>query len=133
MHHLTLADVIAVHEDVLRRFGQPPNPLRDEAALESAVMRTRMAAHYEDADVVRQAALLAVGISQAQAFLDGNKRTALAATDVFLELNGMRFAGASLEFAHQLERVAERSGQRAAATDEFERWLRQRVETHPVT
>ena len=125
--HLTLADVVAVHEYVMLRFGLPPNPLRDEGALESAVMRTRMAAHYESADIVRQAALMAVGISQAQAFLDGNKRTAMAATDTFFELNAMRFAGSGLEFARQLERVAERPRERDAATDEFEAWLRERV------
>ncbi len=36
-------------------------------------MRPRMAAYYSEADIIYQAALLAVGISQAQAFLDGNK------------------------------------------------------------
>jgi death-on-curing protein len=126
--HLTLADVIGLHAEVMRRFGQPANPLRDEGALESAVMRTRMASHYEDADIIRQAALMAVGVSQAQAFLDGNKRTALSATIVFLELNGLRFTDESVAFARELERIAERPGERDAATDDFGAWLRTRVE-----
>ena len=50
-----------------------------------------MAAYYEGADIVRQAALLGVGISQAQAFLDGNKRTAYLALNTFLRMNGLAY------------------------------------------
>lgn len=68
--------VVFIHDRLLAHFGYPHAALRDEGLLESALMRPQMAAHYEEADITRQAALLAVGISQAQAFLDGNKRTA---------------------------------------------------------
>ena len=54
----------------IRRLSLFGSILRDENALASAVMRPQMAAHYEDADIIRSATLLAVGISQAQAFLD---------------------------------------------------------------
>src|SRR5437016_6046870 len=107
--HLSLADVLALHQVVMERFGLPPAVLRDEGALESAVMRSRMAAYYSGADIIYQSALLAVGISQAQAFLDGNKRTAFAACDVFLRLNGLAFTGDPLAIAMQLEAVAERT------------------------
>ena len=125
----TIADVMAIHEEVMSWFGLGPNPIRDENALDSAISRTRMAEFYEDADLLRQAALLAVGISQAQAFLDGNKRSALAATDAFLRRNGidLRSVCSSLEFARELERVAERPGERTAATEDFEGWLRERL------
>ncbi len=86
-----------------------------------------MAAHYESADIVRQAALLAVAISQAQAFVDGNKRTAYAASETFLEMNGFEFVGIPLEMAQQLEAVASREDSLDAATDRFEAWLRERV------
>jgi death-on-curing protein len=127
-HYLTLADVVALHAEVMERLGQGANPLRDEGALASAISRPRMAAHYEDADVVRQAALLAVGISQAQAFLDGNKRTAFAVLFLFLSGNGSGFVGDSVQLGRQLEIVAERGGDRAAAEDAFEAWLRARVQ-----
>lgn len=78
--YLSLADVIAIHQFVMERLGSSPAPLRDEGALESAIVRPQMAAYYEGADFVRQCALLAIGISQAQSFVDGNKRTAFAAT-----------------------------------------------------
>lgn len=125
--NLTVADVIALHRAVMERTGYVPAPLRDEPGLESAIMRPRMAAYYEGADLVRQCALLTVGIAQAQAFLDGNKRTAYAAADVFLRLNAFEFSGDPLELARQLEVVAERSGSLADATDRFEAWLRERV------
>ena|SRR5690242_8658975 len=124
---LTLADVVAIHAFAMEQFGFAPRPLRDEGALESAISRTRAAEYYEDADLIRQAALLAIGISQAQAFLDGNKRTAFLAMDTFLEMNDLEFTGERLELARQLEAVAERSGERAAAERDFEEWLRERV------
>jgi death on curing protein len=126
-NHLTLADVVAIHAFAMEQFGAAPRPLRDEGALESAIVRTRAAEYYEEADLIRQAALLAIGISQAQAFLDGNKRTAFLAMDTFLELNGLEFIGERLDLARQLEAVAERPGERAAAEADFEAWLRERV------
>src|SRR5579859_1760506 len=98
VRYLSLADVLALHEEVMRRTGAASAPLQDESALESAIAHPRMAAHYEQADLIRQAVLLAVGISQAQAFVDGNKRTAFAAADVFLDLNRRPFAGSGLDF-----------------------------------
>jgi len=126
--YLSLADVIAIHESAMRRLGDEPKPLRDEGGLESAVMRPQMAAHYEGADIVRQAALLGVGISQAQAFLDGNKRTAYLALNTFLRMNGLTYGGDRLALARQFEQFAERSNEPDAAIDTFEAWLRQHVQ-----
>src|SRR5579859_4064040 len=126
--YLSLADVLALHEAIMRRTGFTPAPLRDEGALESAIMRPRMAAHYEQADLIRQATLRAVGISQAHAFADGNKRTAFAATDVFLDLNGKVFKGHGVDFAKQLEGVAARTTALDEATRTLEDWLRNRVQ-----
>src|SRR5690606_20759012 len=62
----------------------------------------------------------------AQAFRDGNKRTAFAASDVFLRLNGLVFRGDPVTLAGKLEAVATRAGDLGAATAEFEMWLRTR-------
>ena len=99
--YLSLADITAIHEPAMRRLGDEPKPLRDEGILESAVMRPQMAAYYEGADIVRQAALLGAGISQAQAFLDGNKRTAYLALNTFLRMNGLTYIGDRLALARQ--------------------------------
>jgi death-on-curing protein len=124
--HLSLADVVALHATMMRAMGWPPAPLRGggEALLESAVMRPQMAEHYASADLIRQAAVLGVGISQAQAFVDGNKRTALFALVTFLEANGCSLDFDDLELARELEKVAERTDSLEAATERFETWLR---------
>ncbi len=124
IRYLSLADVLALHQAMMEKFGAGPAPLREEGLLESAIMRPRMAAYYDEGDIIRQAALLAVGVSQAQAFLDGNKRTAFAACDVFLRLNGIVIVGDPIESALQLEAVAERSDDLEAVTNRFEVWLR---------
>jgi death-on-curing protein len=128
MRWLILEDVVALHETIMRGMGWNPAPLRDQGALESAIMRPQMAFQYEGADLISQAALLAIGISQAQAFLDGNKRTAYAALEVFLFVNGGRLDIDALDIARRLELIAEAEDRRAAA-ESFETWLRG-VATH---
>ena len=91
--YLSLGDVIAIHDYTMRRLGAAPAVLRDEGALESAIRQPRTAVHYAGTDLIRQAVLLAVGISQAQAFLDGNKPSAFQVMDIFLLLNGMAYDG----------------------------------------
>ncbi|MGH2352145.1 MAG: type II toxin-antitoxin system death-on-curing family toxin [Chloroflexota bacterium] len=125
--YLSVADVVALHHFIMERLGYAPAPLRDSGLLESAVMRPQMAGYYEQADLIWQCALLAIGIAQAQAFVDGNKRTAFAAARAFLNVNDLRFTGDPIELAQQLEAVAEREGSLEAATGRFERWLRERV------
>jgi death on curing protein len=127
--YLSVLDVEALHVFIMERTGDPPSTLRDRGLLESAVMRPQMAAHYEDADLIQQASILAVGISQAQAYVQGNKRTAFIATDIFLRVNGYAFPGDSLEAARQLAAVASRTGSWEEATARFTEWLRERV-TH---
>jgi death-on-curing protein len=111
----------------MRRLGESPQPLRDEGLLESALMRPRMADWYENADLIQQAALLTIGISQAQAFVDGNKRTAFATLDAFLWVNGWEYVGEPLELARRLEQVAAPGTNMPAAIDDFAAWLRANV------
>jgi death-on-curing protein len=126
--YLSVADVIALHNRVLERMDSGFAPLRDEGLLESAVMKPQTAAYYEGADLIRQVALLAIGISQNQPFVDGNKRTAFLSLVEFLGLNGFRLAqGQHMELARQLGIVAERTGTLGEATDAFESWLRAHV------
>ena len=125
--YLTVADVLSLHNTVMEGLGYRPEPLRDQGLLKSALLKPEMAAHYEDADIVRQAIVLAVGISQNQPFVDGNKRTAYIVCYAFLRANGLAFRGAPLEMANQLVLLAERSDGLDAATRRFEAWLRAHV------
>jgi prophage maintenance system killer protein len=119
-----VAEVIALHDYILTRMGQPVAAVRDEGALAAAVMRPRMVAHYERADLSRQGVVLAAGITAAQAFVDGNKRAALAALDNCWRLNGLVVTPAPLAWARQIEALSVRSGSLAEATDAFEAWIR---------
>lgn len=128
VRYLYAGEVIALHDFIMQHTGSPPAALRDVGLLEAALMRPQMAAHYEQADLFSQAVVLAVGISQAQAFVNGNQRAAFAALDVFLRLNGWRFGGDSLELAQRLESIAVDKNKCDEAIAEFDRWLREHVE-----
>lgn len=125
--YLAAADVMALNDEILTRMQGTPSLLRDENALESAVMRPRMAAHYDGADLVAQTATLMAGIALAHAFVDGNKRTAFAAGRVFMTLNGLTFTGDVLEMARQIEGIVVRSAPLPETLAAFTEWLRERV------
>lgn len=84
---LSVDEVLAVHEALLREFGGPEG-LRDPGLLESALFRPRTGYY---ADLAEMAAALFESLLMNHPFLDGNKRVAFFATDVFLRLNGFRF------------------------------------------
>ena len=101
--------------------------VRDRGALESAVMRPQMAAHYEQADVIAQAATLMAGIALAHPFLDANKRTALAAGATFLALNGLQVLDVGDDFGRQIEATVLGHTDARAALGSLEGWLRAHV------
>jgi death-on-curing protein len=78
-----------IHDRQLLEHGGTPG-LRDEGLLESALARPRQKWAYSEpaADLPALAAAHAGGISRNHPFLDGNKRTAAVACELFLELNG---------------------------------------------
>jgi death on curing protein len=99
--------VYLTSEDVLGLYGLiigagaagAGDHLRSRDGLESALARPAAYAHYEDADLALQAAVLAHGVAEGQLFIDGNKRTALVAMLTFLEINGLRVEASDPEFA----------------------------------
>ena len=80
------AKVIEYHTWLIERFGGSIG-LRDEGALESALAAAPNRRHYEDANIVKCAATYAYHLSQAHAFIDGNKRIAAAIMELFLNIN----------------------------------------------
>ena len=91
MRYLSADEVVAIHFYVMRElWNEPLYGLRDRPLLESAVNRPVSTALYTDSDVFDQAAKLLEGLTANHPFLQGNKRTAYAATELFLLLNGWR-------------------------------------------
>jgi death-on-curing protein len=87
---LTLAEVIEVHVDQIRRYGGQTG-VRDLGLLESALAQPEasFAGQWLHKDLYAMAAAYAYHLCQNHPFVDGNKRTALASALVFLELNGV--------------------------------------------
>jgi death-on-curing protein len=89
MRYLTLGEVVALHRAILGDSGGASG-IRDLGALESALAQPR--ASFGGADLHQslhtKAAALGFSLAMNPAFLDGNKRVAHAAMEVFLILNG---------------------------------------------
>lgn len=79
-------EVLKLHARLLELFGGTRG-LRDGGALDSALVAAENRAHYENADLATCAATYAYHLSQAHAFVDGNKRIAAAVSEIFLEIN----------------------------------------------
>ena len=122
--YLTVMDAIGLHARMMMAMDMAPAALRDEGALESALMRPQMAAHYESADLATQAALLITGIALAHPFVDGNKRTAFLCGVVFLQLNGLWLDAPGTEAGEEFVAVLTRPGSLEDATTRFAAWLR---------
>ena len=98
--YIELADALEFYAAIIGgTTGQAADQLRDQAGLESALGRPRNYAHYQGADLALQAAALAHGIAESQAFIDGNKRLALVSMLTFLEVNGYDVNAADPELA----------------------------------
>lgn len=81
--------VLAIHEEQLAQHGGGVG-IRDEGLLESALARPRnLAAYRPDADFCDLAAAYAYGIARNHPFIDGNKRTAFVAMELFLVDHGL--------------------------------------------
>lgn len=85
---LSVPLVEALHQQSIARHGGTLG-LRDRGGLEAAVGQPLNTFYYGVGDLFDIAAAYAFHIAEAQAFLDGNKRTAVAAAFSFLEVNGI--------------------------------------------
>ena len=90
---LTMSEVLLILQDQVRRYGgtygvRDPGLLSSALAMPSATFEGR----YLHRDLYQQAAAYAFHLCQNHPFVDGNKRTALAAALVFLSLNGVELA-----------------------------------------
>src|SRR5947209_13441099 len=81
--YLTLAEVLAIHADQIERYGGSEG-VRDYGLLQSALYRPQTGYY---ADLFEEAAALWESLAQNHPFVDGNKRTAFAATYTFLAIN----------------------------------------------
>jgi death on curing protein len=93
---LTVDEVLAIHETVVRTFGGMDG-MRDGGLLEAALFRPQTG-YYPD--MAQMATAMFESLLMNHPFVDGNKRVAFFATDVFLRLNGWKIQ-VDADDAHQ--------------------------------
>ncbi len=97
--------------------------MRDEGALESALNAAENRAFYETAPIEILAATYAFHLSQAHAFLDGNKRIAAAVAGVFLELNAAWLKATQDEIIELFLDIAASRFSREDVESKFAEWI----------
>ena len=117
LHFLTLDEALAIHEVVIGRFGGSSG-VRDLGLLESALYRPRSGYYV---DLVQMASALFESLLLNHAFVDGNKRVAFFATDVFLRMNGWKISASAEQAYDFIVGGLERGTLRR---EEIEAWLR---------
>ena len=83
--YIRVDDILTIHADQIERYGGAEG-IRDPGLLEAALFRPQTG-YYPT--LIDEAAALWESLSQNHPFVDGNKRTAFAATYVFLAINGL--------------------------------------------
>ena len=113
------AVIYAVHNQQLAEHGGSAG-VRDAGLLESALARPQNLVAYGEPDVHDLAAAYGYGIARNHPFIDGNKRTAFVAVELFLRLNGFTLAATDVDCVITMLALA--AGE--LREEAFARWLR---------
>jgi len=113
----------AVHEEQLAEHGGGSG-VRDEGLFESAMNRPLHLAHYGDPDAAALAAAYGFGLARNHPFVDGNKRTAFVAVELFLALNGWDLVADDAQCVMTMLALA--AGD--LSEEEFAQWLREHLQ-----
>lgn len=117
---LTVPEVLYIHSDLIDDYGGS-HGVRDMGALESALFRPQ-SGYYED--LVQEACALLESIAMNHPFVDGNKRAAFGAMEVFLMLNEHEVIGESMAIYRHFIGLFETGHFRLA---ELESYLRPKI------
>lgn len=115
---LTLEEVLIIHARSLVEHGGSEGT-RDLGLVESALASAKNTYHYANGDWFDVAASYAFHISESQAFIDGNKRTGVAAAMVFLACNGIYSQPSRWELYKAMIDVAKKTKTKADLAEIF--------------
>ncbi|MGE0084509.1 MAG: type II toxin-antitoxin system death-on-curing family toxin [Desulfococcaceae bacterium] len=115
-------EVIEIHKKLIEEFGGI-HGLRDEGALESALAAAENRAYYENADIAICAATYAYHLTQAHAFIDGNKRIAAAISEIFLEINDVKLNATNEQIVDLFLSIASGEKSRNDIEQIFFQWI----------
>ena len=116
------AIVLAIHEEQIAEHGGGSG-LRDEGLPGSALARPVNKASYENASAADLAGAYGFGLARNHPFVDGNKRTALVVTELFLNLNGFQFDADDATCLRTFLSLAEGS----LSEDDLVEWVRSNI------
>ncbi len=124
VEYLSVGQVLALHEQQLRRYGGATG-LRDRGALESALARPAATFGGDDLypDIADKVAALMYSLALNHPFVEGNKRVAAFAAIVFIEANGHEFLATPDQLVETTLAVAEGK----MAVEALAIWFRQRL------
>jgi len=124
MRFLTLGEVLALHRRILAESGGTAG-VRDLGAIASAVSQPKVSVGGQDAypTLVEKATALGYSLIRNHGFLDGNKRIAHAAMEVFLVMNDMEISASVGEQERFMLSLAAGEVSRESLAD----WLRSKV------
>ena len=117
---LSRDELLEIHARLIERFGGESG-LRDPGLLDSALFRPQTGYY---ADLAEMGAALFESLIMNHPFVDGNKRIAFFATDVFLRLNGYRLEVSASE-AHPFLIGLLETGQ--CSFDKLLPWIRRSI------
>jgi death-on-curing protein len=119
--YLTAEQVLFIHYRLISETGGE-HGVRDIGLLESAVARTKATFDNQELyeTLYEQAAALMESLVSNHPFIDGNKRTGIACTVLFLRRNGVNFSATSSD----LERFTLRVASSKIKLSEIAKWLR---------
>ena len=115
--------IVAVHSQQLAEHGGSAG-IRDDGLLDSALGRSQNLAAYGNPDFADLAAAYGFGIARNHPFIDGNKRTAFVAVELFLVMNGYTLNAGDAECVVTMLSLAAGELEEAA----FAAWIRTRSE-----
>jgi len=124
---LDTALIHAVHEEQLAEHGGGTG-VRDANLLASALARPEQLAHDGTPDAADLAASYGFGISRNYPFVDGNKRTAFVAVELFLALNGFELMAPNADCVINMLELA--AGNLPEA--DFAVWIRQNLQSYSL-
>lgn len=124
MKFINIFQALELHRQLLDEFGGIAG-VRDFGALESALAQPEMTFGGEDLypTLIEKASVLAYSLCKNHPFLDGNKRVAHGAMEIFLVLNGFEIK-ATIDEQEKL--FLDLAGSRLTR-EGLVNWLRQRV------
>lgn len=122
--YLDYPEAVYLHIRLMQRVGEIRFGVADPTSIQSALARPRQAAHYENADLIRQSATLCFGLIKNHPWLGGNKRTATMLVAEFLFRNGYKVTALPPAIIAMVLAVeADQFG-----VDKIEAWYRQHVQ-----